>query len=72
MIKTLTKLNSSMIYAIGYDPKEKILEVVFTKGKIWAYQDVPEEVYKDLLESKSIGSYMRSSIIDCYPDYEIS
>ena len=66
MIKTLTKVKSNMIYAVGYDPKEKILEVVFTKGKIWAYEDAPEEEYKNLMESKSIGSYMRSCIIDCY------
>ena len=72
MIKTLTKVKSNMIYAVGYDPKEKILEVVFTKGKIWAYEDVSEEEYKNLIESSSIGSYMRSCIIDCYSDYEIS
>ena len=51
-----------MIYAIGYDPEEKLLEVVFTKGKIWAYEDVPKDVYEKLMNSKSIGSYMRNYI----------
>ena len=71
MIKTLTRVNSSMVYAVGYDPEEKILEVVFTKGKIWAYEGVPKKTYKDLIASKSVGSYMRNYIFDCYQDYSI-
>jgi hypothetical protein len=67
-IKTLTKVESSMLYAVGYDPKSKTLEVVFTKGNIWQYYDVPQDVYDDMINSKSIGSYMRSCIIDCYED----
>lgn len=61
-----------MVYAIGYDPNEKLLEVVFAKGKIWAYEDVPKKVYKELMSSKSIGSYMKNYIFDCYNDYPIS
>lgn len=61
-----------MIYAVGYDPEEKLLEVVFTKGKIWAYEGVPTDVYEGLMTSKSIGSYMRNYIFDCYSDYPIS
>ncbi len=72
MIKTMIRVESSMIYAIGYDPEEKLLEVVFTKGKIWAYEDVPKDVYEKLINSKSIGSYMRNYILDCYNDYSIS
>ncbi len=34
MIKILTKVDSSMVYAVGYDPKEELLEVVYTKGDI--------------------------------------
>lgn len=67
-IKTLTKVNSSMLYAVGYDPKAKILEVVFSKGKIWRYYDVPQNVYAGLLTTRSVGSYMNNQIIDCYDD----
>ncbi|ODS32871.1 MAG: hypothetical protein SCARUB_01977 [Candidatus Scalindua rubra] len=72
MIKTLTKVNSSMVYAVGYDPDEELLEVVFTSGKIWGYENVPKEEYKSLINSRSIGSYMKENIIDCYPDFSIS
>ncbi len=67
----LKKVNSSMVYAIGYDAKSKTLEVVFRSGKGWAYEEVPKKVYQELLKSESIGSYMRENIIDCYPSYPI-
>ena len=67
-IKTLTKVKSSMVYAVGYDPESKVLEVVFTKGSIWQYYDVPLEVYDELMSSSSIGSHMNGCIIDCYED----
>ena len=67
----LKKVNSSMVYAIGYDPKSKTLEVVFRSGKAWVYEEVPKKVYQELLKSESIGSYMRENIIDCYLSYSI-
>ena len=67
----LKKVNSSMVYAIGYDPKLKTLEVVFRSGKAWVYEEVPKKVYQELLKSKSIGSYMRENIVDCYLSYPV-
>ena len=61
-----------MVYAVGYDEKTSTLEVVFKKGSIWAYEDVPKKIYKNLLASDSVGSYMNSFILDCYNDYPIS
>ena len=57
-----------MLYAVGYDPKAEVLEVVFRKGKIWCYYDVPPRVYEGLLKTRSVGSYMNSNVIDCYGD----
>jgi len=68
----LKKVNSSMVYAIGYDSKSKTLEVVFRSGKAWVYEEVPKKVYQELLKSESIGSYIRENIIDCYLSYPIS
>jgi len=67
----LKKVNSSMVHAIGYDPKSKTLEVAFRSGKVWVYEEVPKKVYQELLKSESIGSYMRENIVDCYPSYSI-
>ncbi len=32
MIKTLTKVNSSMIYAVGYDPEEEFENLMKSKS----------------------------------------
>jgi hypothetical protein len=67
----LKKVNSSMVYAIGYDSKSKALEVIFTSGKAWVYEEVPKKVYQELLKSESVGSYMRENVIDCYSSYPV-
>jgi lysyl-tRNA synthetase class 2 len=66
MIKTLKKVDSSMVSALGYDRENHVLEAVFKKGTTWQYLDVPPSVYKELCNSDSIGGYMRDLIIDEY------
>jgi len=71
-MKTLTKVDSSMVYAIGYNSPKKELEVVFNTGKIWIYQDVPQKVYTELLKAPSVGSYMLNNIIDCHDEERVN
>lgn len=71
MENTLTKVKSSMVSAVGYNSNTKDLEVVFNTGKIWIYEDVSKDVYEELLNSDSIGSFMRNEIIGCYSEYPI-
>jgi len=66
MIKTLKKVESSMVAAFGYDREEKVLEVVFRKGSTWKYRDVPHSVYQRLCKADSIGGDMRDEILDVY------
>lgn len=68
----LTSVESSMIHAVGYDAKTRTLEVVFNSGRTYCYEDVPREVYKELMEADSKGSYLRDCIIDCYPYHQLS
>lgn len=63
----LTVVESSMVHAIGYDPKTRTLEVVFNSGRTYVYEDVPPKIYKELMAAESKGQYMRAAIIDCYP-----
>ena len=63
----LIKVDSSMIYAVGYDEEAQILEVVFKRTGVYRYHNVPKDVYEGLLASDSKGSYMRNMIIDMYP-----
>jgi KTSC domain len=63
----LIKVDSSMIYALGYDEEQQVLEVVFKRTGVYRYRNVPKEVYEELMNSDSKGSYMRDLIIDMYP-----
>lgn len=71
-MKKLTIVESSMIHAVGYDSKTRILEVVFNSGRTYCYEGVPPKVYKELLAADSKGSYMRSEIIDMYSTSQLS
>src|SRR5215813_9173789 len=68
----LIPVESSMIQAVGYDPKTRILEVVFNSGQTYCYEDVPPEVHQELMAADSKGRYMRAAIIDVYSDYPVS
>lgn len=63
----LIKIDSSMIYAVGYDEQTQVLEVVFKRTGVYRYQNVPKKVYTQLMAASSKGSYMRDMIIDMYP-----
>jgi len=68
----LIPVESSMIQAVGYDAKTRTLEVLFNSGRLYGYEGVPPEVYEELMASDSKGGYMRSEIIDMYPEFSIS
>ncbi|MGA9773656.1 MAG: KTSC domain-containing protein [Blastocatellia bacterium] len=67
----LTTVESSMIHAVGYDQESRTLEVIFTSGRIYCYENVPASEYKGLMEAQSKGQYMRYSIIDMYPCHQL-
>ena len=68
----LVKVDSSMVYAVGYDTTAEELEVVFTSGRIWRYRGVSRRVYEELLAADSKGQYMHGHILGAFPEYEIS
>lgn len=63
----LTTVESSMIYAVGYDPDTQTLEVVFNRTGVYRYYDVPPEEYEELMAAESKGRYMLDCIINVYP-----
>ena len=63
----LIPVESSMIHAVGYNEQARHLEVVFTSGRVYCYEDVPPDEFEGLLQADSKGRYMRANIIDMYP-----
>ncbi len=57
-------VNSSAIFAVGYDPRTKILEIEFKSGQLYRYKEVPRAVYDDLKKADSIGAYVNANIRD--------
>jgi len=64
----IKKVESSMVWAVDYDSKTKVLEVAFKRTGVFRYEGVPLSEYRSMMQSDSIGSYMRSCIIGTYPE----
>ena len=43
--------DSSDIVSVGYDEPSKVLEIEFPGNRVYQYKDVPEEVYRNLMDS---------------------
>ena len=59
-------VESSNLASIGYDPENEILEVEFNHGGVYQYFDVPQDVYKDLMNAESHGKYFSANIRNDY------
>jgi XTP/dITP diphosphohydrolase len=57
-----TPVDSSDVVSIGYDPKDRILEVEFREGRIYRYLEVPQDIYDHFLKADSHGGYFNSYI----------
>lgn len=55
-------VKSTNVKTVGYDTKEKTLEVEFRSGGIYQYAGVQPEMYADLLASESIGRFISQVI----------
>ena len=55
-------VNSSNVEEIGYDSATQTLEVLFKKGNIYQYFDVPQTVYDNLISAGSVGEFLNKEI----------
>jgi hypothetical protein len=54
---------SSNLQSVGYDPERKVLEVEFKDdGSIYRYSNVPKNIYDNLMQAPSHGSYFSENI----------
>jgi len=63
----LTTIDSTMLYAVGYDEDAHTLDVVFNTGGIYRYTGVHVCGHADLLQAPSAGRYMQEHVLDQYP-----
>ena len=59
-------VQSTNVAAVGYCRGSKTLEVEFRNGSVYQYFDVPEPVYRQLMQATSVGSFLHRNIRDKY------
>ena len=60
------RINASNIRSVGYDPRNRVLEIEFSDGGIHQYSGVAEEIHRRLMNSSSPGSYFRDQIEESF------
>lgn len=59
-------VGSSTIAEVGYDADSRVLEVLFTNGRIYQYFEVPERVFDELLRAGSVGQFFNTDVRSAY------
>jgi len=60
-------LVSSNLDSVWYNTKTEKLRVKFLSGGIYQYTDVPEEIYEELINATSHGSFFYYNIAYSFP-----
>lgn len=60
------RLNASNIRAVGYDPRNCLLEVEFSSGSVVQYSGVSAEVHRRFVNAPSPGSYFQDQIEESF------
>lgn len=63
----MIKVASGHIYSIGYE--NNTLYISFDEGGLYAYYNVPQDVYSNLMKAFSKGEFFHNNIKNVY-DYE--
>lgn len=59
-------LQSSMIRSAGYETSSQTLEIAYVNGTVYRYFDVPEAIFRNLLDAPSAGTYLSANVIDVF------
>jgi hypothetical protein len=65
------RVNSSKIRAVGYDPKDRVLEVEFRDGRVLAYTGVSAEVHRQFMAAPSPSSFFEDKIEEDFPSRRV-
>ncbi len=68
----MSRLNSSMIRSAGYDKDNNKLSVKFNDGHVYEFRDVPENVYTELKNSDSAGTFFNTTVRGQYGHEKVS
>ena len=64
-------VDSSNIERIGYEISSRTLRIEFKQNRTYDYFNVPENVFTELKNAASVGSYHARNIKNSYPFSQI-
>ncbi|MFB2935488.1 KTSC domain-containing protein [Aerosakkonemataceae cyanobacterium BLCC-F154] len=62
-------VTSTMASAMGYDKQRKVLQIEFSSGSVYQYDDVEKETWERFLNSDSKGKFYNKEIKGHYPSH---
>ena len=61
------RINSGTLRAVGYDARNRVLEIEFANGSVVQYAGVGEELHRGLMNAVSAASYFKDRIEEDFP-----
>ncbi len=55
-------MSASTLRAVGFDSRNRLLEIEFSNGSVVQYSGVSDEVHRRLVNAPSPGSYFHDNI----------
>jgi hypothetical protein len=65
-------VSSSSVSMIGYDADTQALEVQYNNGGVYQYQGVPQDVFDQLMNAPSKGTFVNQQIKNSYVFVRVS
>ena len=59
-------VRSTGIAIVGYEPSSQVLEVAFRNGSVYHYAEVPQTIYDQMIQAKSVGTYFAEHVKNAY------
>lgn len=60
------RVGSTNVHSVGYDADTRTMEVEFHGGGVYRYHNVPAEVHRRVVDSKSVGGALASHVVGKY------
>ena len=64
-------VHSHALAAIGYSKRLRALEIEFVNGAIYRYSNVPQQIYRDLLDAPSKAQFYDTNVRGHFPSVHV-
>ena len=64
-------VDSTMLSTVGYVEEERMLAIEFSRGPVYVYNNVPKNVFDELLKAPSIDDYFTENIKNGYKNKRV-